>query len=80
MFGEHFYHKQIRNTVIAFGTIFNNINILKDITSGLINFIFISLNNNKITITAMNIIFIFDNIFCLIISTWQKNTIQLNEK
>ena len=27
MFGEHFYHKQIRNTVIAFGTIFNNINI-----------------------------------------------------
>ncbi len=27
MFGQHFYHKQIRNTVIAFGTIFNNINI-----------------------------------------------------
>ena len=24
MFGQHFYHKQIRNTVIAFGTIFNN--------------------------------------------------------
>ena len=27
MFGQHFYHKSIRNTVIAFGTIFNNINI-----------------------------------------------------
>ena len=27
MFGEHFYHKQIRNTVIDFGTIFNNVNI-----------------------------------------------------
>ena len=27
MFGQHFYHKQIRNAVIAFGTIFNNINI-----------------------------------------------------
>ena len=34
MFGEHFYHKQIRNTVIAFGTIFNNINIKRTDSSG----------------------------------------------
>ena len=34
MFGEHFYHKQIRNTVIAFGTIFNNINIKRLDSSG----------------------------------------------
>ena len=30
MFGEHFYHKQIRNTVIEpFNTIFNNVNIVR---------------------------------------------------
>ena len=34
MFGQHFYHKQIRNTVIAFGTIFNNINIKRLDASG----------------------------------------------
>ena len=34
MFGEHFYHKTIRNTVIAFGTIFNNINIKRLDASG----------------------------------------------
>ena len=34
MFGQHFYHKQIRNTVIAFGTIFNNINIKRTDSSG----------------------------------------------
>ena len=34
MFGEHFYHKQIRNTVIAFDTIFNNINIKRLDSSG----------------------------------------------
>ena len=34
MFGAHFYHKQIRNTVIAFGTIFNNINIKRLDSSG----------------------------------------------
>ena len=34
MFGDHFYHKQIRNTVIAFGTIFNNINIKRVDSSG----------------------------------------------
>ena len=34
MFGEHFYHKTIRNTVIAFGTIFNNINIKRLDSSG----------------------------------------------
>ena len=34
MFGEHFYHKQIRNTVIAFGTIFNNIHIKRLDSSG----------------------------------------------
>ena len=34
MFGQHFYHKQIRNTVIAFGTIFNNINIKRLDSSG----------------------------------------------
>ena len=34
MFGDHFYHKQIRNTVIAFGTIFNNINIKRLDSSG----------------------------------------------
>ncbi len=34
MFGQHFYHKQIRNTVIAFGTIFNNINIRRTDSSG----------------------------------------------
>jgi len=34
MFGQHFYHKQIRNTVIAFGTIFNNINIQRTDSSG----------------------------------------------
>jgi hypothetical protein len=34
MFGSHFYHKQIRNTVIAFGTIFNNINIKRLDSSG----------------------------------------------
>ena len=34
MFGEHFYHKKIRNTVIAFGTIFNNINIKRLDSSG----------------------------------------------
>ena len=34
MFGEHFYHKQIRNTVIAFGTIFNNVNIKRLDSSG----------------------------------------------
>ena len=34
MFGEHFYHKQIRNTVIAFGTIFNNVNIKRTDSSG----------------------------------------------
>jgi hypothetical protein len=34
MFGQHFYHKQIRNTVIAFGTIFNNINIRRLDSSG----------------------------------------------
>ena len=30
MFGQHFYHKSIRNTVIAFGTIFNNMLISDD--------------------------------------------------
>ena len=34
MFGQHFYHKSIRNTVIAFGTIFNNINIRRLDSSG----------------------------------------------
>ena len=34
MFGDHFYHKQIRNTVIAFGTIFNNVNIKRLDSSG----------------------------------------------
>ena len=34
MFGEHFYHKKIRNTVIAFGTIFNNVNIKRLYSSG----------------------------------------------
>jgi hypothetical protein len=34
MFGQHFYHKTIRNTVIAFGTIFNNINIKRLDSSG----------------------------------------------
>ncbi len=34
MFGKHFYHKVIRNTVIAFGTIFNNINIRRLDSSG----------------------------------------------
>ena len=34
MSGQHFYHKQIRNTVIAFGTIFNNINIKRTDSSG----------------------------------------------
>ena len=34
MFGEHFYHKKIHNTVIAFGTIFNNINIKRLDSSG----------------------------------------------
>ena len=34
MFGQHFYHKQIRNAVIAFGTIFNNINIRRTDSSG----------------------------------------------
>ena len=34
MFGQHFYHKQIRNTVIAFGTIFNNVNIKRLDSSG----------------------------------------------
>ena len=34
MFGQHFYHKSIRNTVIAFGTIFNNINIKRTDSSG----------------------------------------------
>ena len=34
MFGEHFYHKKIRNTVIAFGTIFNNVNIKRLDSSG----------------------------------------------
>ena len=34
MFGQHFYHKQIRNTVIAFGTIFNNIHIKRLDSSG----------------------------------------------
>ena len=34
MFGEHFYHKKIRNTVIAFGTIFNNVNIKRLNSSG----------------------------------------------
>ena len=27
MFGQHFYNKHISNTVIAFGTVFNNVNI-----------------------------------------------------
>ena len=34
MFGDHFYHKKIRNTVIAFGTIFNNVNIKRLDSSG----------------------------------------------
>ena len=34
MFGQHFYHKQIRNAVIAFGTIFNNVNIKRLDSSG----------------------------------------------
>ena len=34
MFGEHFYHTKIRNTVIAFGTIFNNVNIKRLDSSG----------------------------------------------
>ena len=34
MFGQHFYHKSIRNTVIAFGTILNNINIKRTDSSG----------------------------------------------
>ena len=34
MFGQHFYHKQIRNAVIAFGTIFNNVNIKRTDSSG----------------------------------------------
>ena len=34
MFGEHVYHKKIRNTVIAFGTIFNNVNIKRLDSSG----------------------------------------------
>ena len=34
MFGDHFYHKQIRNTFIAFGTFFNNVNIKRTDSSG----------------------------------------------
>ena len=34
MFGAHFYNKHIRNTVIAFGTIFNNVNIKRLDSSG----------------------------------------------
>ena len=34
MFGQHFYNKHIRNTVIAFGTVFNNVNIKRLDSSG----------------------------------------------
>ena len=34
MFGTHFYHSTIRKTVVAFGTIFNNIQIRRVDGSG----------------------------------------------
>jgi|TARA_Y100000034_G_scaffold13641_1_gene14270 hypothetical protein len=34
MFGQHFYHKQIRNVVIAFGSLFNDIHIKRLDSSG----------------------------------------------
>lgn len=34
MFGTHFYHKKIRKAVAAFGTMFNNIYVLRENSSG----------------------------------------------
>lgn len=34
MFGSHFYHQRIRNAVAVFGSLFNNINVVRKNTSG----------------------------------------------
>jgi len=34
MFGDHFYHQRIRNAVAVFGSLFNNINVVRKNTSG----------------------------------------------
>ena len=34
MFGDYFYHESLRKIVVAFGTIFNNINIQRKDSSG----------------------------------------------
>ena len=32
--GQHFYHQHVRKAIVAFGMIFNNINIVRDNTEG----------------------------------------------
>lgn len=34
MFGNHFYHERIKRSVAAFGSLFNNINVIRKQTSG----------------------------------------------
>ena len=34
MFGNHFYHKKIRKAVAAFGTMFNNVYVIRENSSG----------------------------------------------
>ena len=34
MFGDHFYHQRIRNAVAVFGSLFNNIKVVRKNTSG----------------------------------------------
>ena len=34
MFGNHFYHQRIRSAVAVFGSLFNNVNVLRKNSSG----------------------------------------------
>ena len=36
MLGQQFYHETVRNVIVAFGTMFNNINIVRKDNSGTI--------------------------------------------
>ena len=36
MLGQQFYHETVRNVIVAFGTMFNNINIVRKNNSGVI--------------------------------------------
>ena len=36
MLGQQFYHETVRNVIVAFGTMFNNINIVRKDNNGVI--------------------------------------------